>query len=268
VKIRGEARFLQKNNFQKMDNLEKFIHDNRPDFDSEAPKLDLWADIEGSLDDEEIEQFVQSNRADFDTEIPNLKLWAGIENALGNDEIEQFVHNNRAAFDSETPNLKLWAAIEKQVHPPIVRNLGVKQWVWRIAAAITLLVVGASGGFYFKTTKEAASIAQTVNQIAPDFREAEQFYAQKVNTQLVKLASYQQNSDPSVLADLKQIDEIQKELKKELDEAPNAAREEIVKRMIDNYKIKLGILERVLQHLNEHPSNNSTNKESSQHEKI
>jgi hypothetical protein len=251
-----------------MDNLEKFIHDNRPDFDSEAPKLDLWADIEGSLDDEEIERFVQSNRADFDTEIPNLKVWAGINNTLGNDEIEQFLHTNRAAFDTEKPNLKLWATIEKRVHPVVVKNLVFKQWVWRIAAAITLLVVGASGGFYFKTKKEAADMAQTVNQIAPDFREAEQFYAQKVKTQLVKLASYSSKSDPSVLADLQQLDEMQKELKKELDEAPNATREDIVKRMIDNYKIKLGILERVLQHLDEHPTNNLNNKENPQHEKI
>jgi ribosomal protein S25 len=251
-----------------MDNLEKFIHDNRPDFDSEAPKLDLWADIEGSLDDEEIERFVQSNRADFDTEIPNLKVWAGIEHALGDDDIEQFVQKNRAAFDTEIPNLKIWSAIEKQMYTPIVKKLSVQQWVWRIAAAITLLVVGASSGFYFKTNKEAADMAQTVNKISPDFREAEQFYSQKVNTQLVKLASYQKNSDPSVLADLKQIDEMQKELKKELDEAPNATREDIVKRMIDNYKIKLGILERVLQHLDEQPDNNSTNKENPQHEKI
>jgi hypothetical protein len=251
-----------------MDNLEKFIHDNRPDFDSEAPKLDLWADIEGSLDDDEMGRFIQSNRADFDTEIPNPKIWSSIETALGNDAIEQFVQKNRAAFDTETPNLKIWAAIEKQMYMPIVKKLSVQQWVWRIAAAITLLVVGASGGFYFQTKKEAADMAQTVNQIAPDFREAEQFYSRKVNTQLVKLASYQKNSDPSVLADLKQIDEIQKELKKELDEAPNATREDIVKRMIDNYKIKLGILERVLQHLDERSNNNSTNKENPPHEKI
>lgn len=251
-----------------MDNLEKFIQDNRLDFDSEAPKLDLWAGIEGGLDEGEIEQFVQLNRANFDTEIPNLKVWAGIKNTLGDHDIEQFVHKNRAAFDTETPNLKLWVAIEKRLYPTVAKQLVFKQWVWRIAAAITLLVVGASGGFYFKTTKEAANVAQTVNQIAPDFREAEQFYTQKVKTQLVKLAAYSSKSDPSVLADLQQIDEMQKELKKELDEAPNATREDIVKRMIDNYKIKLGILERVLQHLEEHPTNNLNSKKNPQHEKI
>ncbi|MDZ7881031.1 MAG: hypothetical protein U5L45_25420 [Saprospiraceae bacterium] len=205
-----------------------------------------------------LEKFIHDNRLDFDAEVPQLKLWVGIENRLDDNSIEQFTQSNRADFDTETPNLKIWAAIDKQLNPTLAPKLGVQQWVWRIAASLTLLVVGASAGFYFKTTNEAATLAQTVNQIAPDFREAEQFYAQKVNTQLVKLATYSPNSDPSVLADLTQIDEMEKELKKELDEAPNATREEIVKRMIDNYKIKLGILERVLQHLDTHQNNNST----------
>lgn len=69
------------------------------------------------------------------------------------------------------------------------------------------------------------------------------------------MASFQPETDPSVLADLRQIDDIQKELKQELDDAPASAREEIVKRMIDNYKIKLGILERVLQHIEEYQVN-------------
>jgi hypothetical protein len=89
-----------------------------------------------------------------------------------------------------------------------------------------------------------------------------------VQAELVKLASFQPETDPSVLADLKQIDEVQKELKQELDDAPASAREEIVKRMIDNYKIKLGILARVLQHLEEYKLDNSKEKESQQHEKI
>jgi hypothetical protein len=229
-----------------MDNLEKFIKDNRPDFDSETPNLDVWAGIENELNDE-ILNFVRSNRAGFDSEIPNLKVWAAIDKQIN-------------------------GTVEKQVEKPVelvVENrFAFKQWALRIAASLTLLIIGAGAGFYFKTKQEAVEMAQTVDKIAPDFREAEQFYAQKVQNQLVKLTSFQPQTDPSVLADLKQIDEIQKELKQELDEAPEATREEIVKRMIDNYKIKLGILERVMQHLDEHPINNSVKKEIQQHEKI
>jgi hypothetical protein len=233
-----------------MDNLEKFIHDNRPDFDSETPNLDVWAGIEDDLDDE-IHHFVRSNRASFDTEMPNLKIWAAIDKQL-----------------PQTVEKPVELGIEKTVEKTTEKRFAFKQWAFRIAASLTLLIIGAGAGFYFKTKQEAVEIAQTVDKIAPDFREAEQFYSQKVQNQLVKLASFQPTTDPSVLADLQQIDEIQKELKQELDDAPNATREEIIKHMIDNYKIKLGILERVMQHIEETPIKNSVKKENQQHEKI
>lgn len=214
-----------------------------------------------------LEKFIQDNRTAFDSETPNLGIWAGIENDL-NADVENFVRANRADFDTEIPNLKIWAAIDKTVNKTAENRIVYRQWFGRLAAAIALLIVGASGGFYLKTKQEARQMAQTVEQIAPDFRQTEQFYKQKVQAELVKLASFQPETDPSVLADLKQIDEVQKELKQELDDAPASAREEIVKRMIDNYKIKLGILARVLQHLEEYKMNNSEEKERQQHEKI
>ena len=218
-----------------------------------------------------LEKFIQDNRTAFDSETPNLSVWARVENDL-NADVENFVRANRVDFDTEIPNLKIWAAIDKTVNKTANKTaenrLLYRQWFGRIAAAIALLIVGASGGFYLKTKQEAREIAQTVEQIAPDFRQTEQFYKQKVQAELVKLASFQPEADPSVLADLKQIDDVQKELKQELDDAPVSAREEIVKRMIDNYKIKLGILERVLQHLEEYKINNSEEKERQQHEKI
>ncbi len=241
-----------------MDNLEKFIQDNRPDFDSETPNVDVWAGIESDLDDD-IHRFIRSNRAGFDTEIPNLKVWAAIDKRL----------STTAEKPAElTVGKSVEKSVEKAVELTVVKHFAVKQWALRIAAALTLLIIGASAGFYFKAKQEAVDVAQTVDKIAPDFREAEQFYAQKVQTQLVKFTSFQPNTDPSVLADLQQLDAVQKELKQELDDAPNATREEIVKHIIDNYKIKLGILERVMQHLDEQPTNNSVKKENQQHEKI
>jgi hypothetical protein len=215
-----------------------------------------------------LEQFIRDNRPDFDSAMPDdSKIWAGIDDGL-DDSIEQFIQSNRSDFDTDIPNLKLWADIDKRVNKTVVKPFAFKQWALRIAAAITLLIIGAGGGFYFKTKQEAKDMAQTVDRIAPDFREAEQFYAQKVQTQLVKLASFQPQTDPSVLADLQQLDAVQKELKQEFDDAPNATREEIVKHMIENYKIKLGILERVMQHLDTQENSKSVKKGNPQHEKI
>ena len=77
---------------------------------------------------------------------------------------------------------------------------------------------------------------------------------------MTQLASYE-NADPSVLSDLKQIDVVQEELKAELQNAPASTREEIVQRVIDNYKIKIGILERVLEHVGDSSQKNLNNKQ-------
>ena len=125
-------------------------------------------------------------------------------------------------------------------------------------------MVGAALGIYFSEKKEAIIIAKTTETVAPELNEAEDFYTKKVESQYAKLVSY--NPDPSVIADLKQLDEVQQELKKELENAPNSTKEEIINRLIENYRIKLGILERVLNHIEENKSENQ--KSSQQHEKI
>jgi hypothetical protein len=86
--------------------------------------------------------------------------------------------------------------------------------------------------------------------VAKELRHAEAFYNQKVQLKLNQLASF--NPDPEVVEDLKQIDEVQIELHRELDNAPSSSREEIIERLMENYKIKLDILERVLNHLQQH----------------
>ena len=125
----------------------------------------------------------------------------------------------------------------------------------RTAAAIALLIVGAMVGISVYQKRENVVANTQVEQVAPDFQKTENFYNQQVQEKMMKLASYQ-NTDPSVFSDLKQIDAIQEELKAELNNAPTSTREEIVRRVIENYQIKIGILERVLEHFETNPSQN------------
>ena len=202
-----------------------------------------------------IEQFLKDNRSAFDTDTPSANVWVGIENQLSDSDVfEKFIQENRAAFDTEIPNLKVWAAIEKQVNPIKEYKIVRMAWWKQAAAAIALLIVGAGMGIFLNEKAEVKALAQSTEQVVPDLTEAENYYNKKVETELTKLVSY--NPDPSVMADLKQLDEVQKELKKELENAPTATREEIIHRMIENYQIKLGILERVLNHIEEHQTEN------------
>jgi hypothetical protein len=179
------------------------------------------------------------------------------------DHLEKFISENREAFDTEIPNLKLWAEIEKQVNPPSYNKIVRMNWVRNIAAAIALLVIGAGVGITLNEKREVIVANSQMEQVVPEFKEAEQFYNQQVQDKLTKLANY--NPDPTVTMDLQQIDAVQQELKAELEKAPSSTREEIIERMIENYKIKLGILERVLEHIEQKQIQNQKSK---QHDSI
>ena len=206
-----------------------------------------------------LEKYITDNRAAFDTEIPNLRVWAEIEKQLAPElDVEAFIENNRAGFDSEIPNLKIWAHIDKTINRQADKRHILRGWLLRCAAAVALLIIGATVGIALHEKREDVVAENQMEQAVPNFHDTEKFYDQQVQAKLTKLASYQ-NADPSVLSDLKQIDEIQEELKAELENAPISTREAIVRQMIDNYKIKIGILERVLEHIESDSSENLDN---------
>jgi hypothetical protein len=229
------------------DNLEHFIASNRADFDLEVPSLTIWANIEKHIvDKDNLDVFIEKNRSNFDSETPSEQVWAGVEKYLKGENIEQFVRENRYDFDSEIPNLKVWANIEKAL--PIQKE-GAKtltfNWLRRAAAAVAILITGVGIGLFINN-KSNDTLAGGV----PEFKEAEAFYNQKMASQMTKLVGY--NPDPSVLSDLKKVDEVRNELKKELELTPDVNQEEIIRRLIQNYQTKLGILERVLNNIEEH----------------
>ena len=208
-----------------------------------------------------LEKYIADNKEAFDTETPNPRVWAAIEQQLAPTlDLEAFIKDNRKNFDTEIPNLKIWAQIDKKVSQPMLRRHILRGWFLRSAAAVGLLIIGAIAGVFMIEKRADSIVEKQIEQVAPDFQKTEKYYNQQVQAKLVQLASYQ-NPDPSVLLDLKQIDLVQEELKAELENAPTSTREEIVRRVIDNYKIKIGILERVLENVGDSPKGNLQDKQ-------
>ena len=214
-----------------------------------------------------LEKFISDNRLNFNTESPPLKVWTAVEKAIDKD-MENFIKSHRAAFDTGIPNLKIWTAVEKNLPRSVEKPNRTWKVIRRLAAAVALLIIGASAGFYVKENQNNTLAEQKFEEIAPDFSETEQFYNQKIASQLTKLANYSENQDPSVLTDLQQIDVVQNELKTEFENAPTRAKEEIIQHMIENYKIKLGILGRVLQHVEAYKIDNLDKNVDKKHDSI
>lgn len=185
------------------------------------------------------------------------------------DHLEQFIQDNREGFDDARPSLKLWAAIEQDLEmseeAPKVRTLQQRRPWYQIAAAVAiLLVTGGVGGAYLAQEQQGPSADALLEQIAPEFAEMEQYYNQRISQRYAQLASHTQDED--VDADLQQLDMAMQELRDELADAPPGREEQIVQQLMDSYRLKLQILEHVLnqiQTFDDSPTLNNENNETS-----
>ena len=179
------------------------------------------------------------------------------------DNLEKFIRDNREDFDTGVPSLKIWAELDKQLPPPvekpIARRISIRRFM-SIAAAVVLLVgFGVGIGFHLSPSPENAV---TLSDLSPEYAEVEQYYATQVNNKLAKLANYQA-ATPEVQADLAELDQWMKDLQKELSIVPKSKEEAVVNDIIDLYKTKVAILEKLLESI--HSSNQ---KNSIQHETV
>ena len=168
------------------------------------------------------------------------------------DPLEEFVHQNREAFDSEHPGLGVWSNIERQLdRQPQLRAIqsGRRFLYWRIAAAIALLLIAGGIGRELGMQAMQEQQAAMLEQAAPDFGETEAFYQETIAQAKARLTGYE--VDPVLESDLDQLDKAMTELREELADAPPAERRMLVENLINHYRLKLNLLERILQRLQE-----------------
>ena len=165
-----------------------------------------------------------------------------------NDPLEQFIKQNRADFDDKLPRLEVWAAINQAVNDKKPEAKIFSLWKFaRIAATVAFLVTaGAFGGIYF-TQHHHADIAE-LSDVSPEMAELETFYKTEVDRKLVRLTS-SGHFDVAIHDDLKQLEVVMDDLRKELVAHPERNKEVIINAMIQNYKTRIEILETVTQRI-------------------
>lgn len=246
--------------------IEKFIRDHRPDFDAEVPGAGAWRAVEKSLDRlctaDGLEAEILLNRALLDTEAPSGQVWEQIERQLNGqspesaDPIEVFIRNNREALDSETPGLSVWANILKNVPSSGAKivSLTWQRSIMRIAASIALLLAGVSLGIWYARSGETPAMA--MSEVSSEYAELEHYYQRDIAGKQQKLATFTGSQPAEVHEDMEQLDVVMTELQQELANVPAGNREQVIRAMIENYKAKAAILERVLERLE--PANTET----------
>jgi hypothetical protein len=166
------------------------------------------------------------------------------------DNLEKFIRNNRNDLDRYDPSPEIWSEIKEKIshRKKIMR-------AWLSAAATITLIFGLSLFAYSifiknRQQREAGNIYQQ------EFRETEFFYNTMVNS-LYQEAKPLLTSHPEIerelKTDLEHIDKICSEIKRDLND--NIDNQDVIEALIQNYKIKIQLLEDMLVTLKENENN-------------
>jgi hypothetical protein len=172
------------------------------------------------------------------------------------DRLEDFVKQHREQFDLHQPDPSVWLKIN-----PVVKERKPMRWL-RVAAAIAVIFAGSSAGIWFLTGGQSET-DQYSDQLYMEIRETEQYYTRMVAQRYNELRPFLANdpvADEMLTADMNELDEVYKDLKEDLKD--DVSNPEVIEAMILNYRVKLEILEDLLNQLKEKENQDYENDES------
>jgi hypothetical protein len=176
------------------------------------------------------------------------------------DNLEKFILKNREEFDIHEPGKEIWNKIEKNIRPRRTIN-------WRMAigrAAAVILIFAASYMVHDIIDGRNRDIVRTGTKkekelVIPELKEAEVYYSNLINDKLQEIKPMLSDNpmlEKEIRYDLHQLDSVYAGLKNDLRD--NIANQEVIEAMIQNYRLRLSILEDVLSQLKPEKNDNNS----------
>ncbi len=184
------------------------------------------------------------------------------------DKLKEFANNHREDFDVFEPRPELWQQICQQTQAPKkeAKVINIKfgerasiiadMFFMRVAAAIILLLGCGLTLLLMKQNNPAINNMMAVGQtqsigtIAPEIIEVEAYYVSQIEEKKNELSEYDKKvlglgEQKEIDQELARLDKNYLQLKKQLYTTPNT--EEIVEAMVQNLQIRIGVLNRQLE---------------------
>jgi len=172
------------------------------------------------------------------------------------DNLERYIIENRESFNDAEPNPFLWLEIEKKI--PTKEPAKIISFVkyFAVAASVVILLgLGVLIGLNVNSNDDNSLLAS--NEIYREYQEAEHYFQKEVSNKMNQLQGHEMEED--VQDDLNQLDAVYNEMKVELMNSTQKDNSVIINAMIDNYRIKIDMLEKILLNLNDKKTQNETN---------
>jgi hypothetical protein len=173
------------------------------------------------------------------------------------DNFEEYIRQNRESLDRYNPPSSVWNKILRNIR---LEKSPVYKWL-SIAAMVTFII--GSSVFFFKSgylSKSNGSIDLRSNQNNNQLEETEIYYNNLINS-LYREATPFLTGNPEIkkefVTDISHLDSICVEIKNDLKD--NISNQEVVEALIQNYRIKIYLLEDMLTILKEDETNTDKN---------
>ncbi len=175
------------------------------------------------------------------------------------DRLEEYIRKNRENMDIYSPSSGLWKGIKRRID---INQPSIGKWV--SIAAMVIIIIGSALLLYNRSILPDRSVKisyeETVNQDNTQLKEMEVYYNSLANS-LYREATPLLTANPEIekefTSDISQLDSICSEIKRDLKD--NVANQEVVEALIQNYRIKIRLLEDMLEVLKENDDNQDKN---------
>jgi hypothetical protein len=171
------------------------------------------------------------------------------------DKLEEHIRKNREDLDRYSPPKGIWRNIRRKLKKE--KSLS-RQWL--SIAAMIVVILGTAVIFFRPEYRWSSSERQKniddITGITPQLKETETYYNNLINslyTEAKPLLTNNPEIKKELNNDLSQLDSICTDLKKDLKD--NIANQDVVEALIQNYRIKIRILEDMLRILKENETN-------------
>lgn len=186
------------------------------------------------------------------------------------DKLEKYILDHREQFDDQEPDPASWEKVETRKTPVI--RINWKDIAWKAAAVAVIFVASYYFHDFMSSRKEISRNGYSKNAevntpIVKEWIEAEAYYTSQIDMrkkEVYRLTASKPEVRLEINSEMVDLDRVYTELKKDLKD--NADNEEVIEAMIQNYRLKLDILEEMLRRLKQ--SNESQNDESHEYTPI
>lgn len=174
------------------------------------------------------------------------------------DRLEKYVIEHRDEFDMLEPNDALWQGIEKKMKKE--KNHSLRFYSSRIAAVAAIFIVSFFVQKFFFNKSD-------IYKEIPELAEAENYYSGLINAKLEEVKPML-NEFPDIKQeleyDLSELDSVYTNLREDLKD--NVANQEVIEAMIENYRLRIDILEEMMHFLDRQNEDNYEQNNTSEYE--